>query len=108
MEDELTTRESELGVWESTLQQLQAKMQGIEEREKDLQNQSEKHKQMEDEFFNVKVASITARHMKEMNEMEKVVEQQLQIVATFQIELEKSKEELVAQVHEKEKLEVSY
>ncbi len=99
-------RESNLNSWESALQQLQYRLQGIEEREAELKVKIETHKRVEDEFFNVKVAQITARHSKEMGQLEQMLQQQLKIVGNFQADLTKAREELTIKCQERDSFKV--
>ena len=107
-ESDLKVRESKLNSWESALQQLQYRLQGIEERETELKAKIDIHKRVEDEFFNVKVAQITARHSKEMGQLEQMLQQQLKIVGNFQADLTKAKEELFARCQERDSFKSLY
>lgn len=107
-EADLSVRESNLNSWESALQQLQYRLQGIEEREAELKVKIEAHKRVEEEFFNVKVAQITARHSREMGQLEQMLQQQLKIVGNFQADLTKAREELMSRCQERDSLKVGF
>ena len=49
----------------------------------------------QDYFYNVEVAQITSRHMKEIAEMEDIITQQLRAVSNFQQELNKLRSEII-------------
>lgn len=69
-------------------------MKELEDREDELQLQIQQHKIKEDEFLNVRVAQITARHGKEKEELEAIIAVQLKSVENFQRELDKLKDQL--------------
>jgi hypothetical protein len=104
-EEELSNKESDFVQWENSLAQQQEKMRGIEEREQRLREAVAEHKRVEDEFINVRVAQITARHKHEMQKLESVAATQLKVVANFQAELSKSRQEFVETTERREELE---
>jgi hypothetical protein len=69
-------------------------MNSVEKRENELNSRVTRHKSAEDEFYNVTVAQITSRHLKEIKKMESLVSEQLNIVTIFQKDLESSRSEL--------------
>ena len=50
-EEELTNKESDFVVWESSLNQLQERMRGIDEREQQLKERISDHKKVCGVFF---------------------------------------------------------
>lgn len=107
LQEDLSNKEAELTSWENRLKKLQELMSGINEREADLNKRIEQHKQVEDEFFNVKVAQITSRHTKELGQLEAMVSQQLKIVSNFQKELDSTRADLAQKTNEIAEYEVS-
>eukprot|EP01038_Epipyxis_sp_PR26KG_P012022 gene12022-16093_t len=93
-QEELAAKEIELKTFEKKLLKLQQRMSGIEEKEMEVNKRIDEHKKVEDEFFNVKIAQITARHGKELAQLESLVTQQLKIVADSQKEIESTRAEL--------------
>lgn len=104
---ELGNREEELRKWEKQLLKLQEQMKGIENREKTLRLSEDNFKRKEDEFYNVKVAQITARHAKELRHLEDVIQKQLKIATDFQRDLEGTRSELTAKHQENHELEMT-
>jgi hypothetical protein len=124
-EEELTNKESDFVVWENSLTQLQERMRGIDERELKLKEAVAEHKrvcsfaicimssrikqtyfmQIEDEFFNVRIAQITARHKQELQKLESMAATQLRVVSNFQTELNKSRQELLERTERTDELE---
>ncbi|RYH05441.1 hypothetical protein EON65_44695, partial [archaeon] len=97
---ELNVREEEQKRHERHLMKLQEQMRGIEHREKHLRAAEESFKAKEDEFYNVKVAQITARHNQELCRFEDIIQRQLKVSADFQRELEGARGELASKVRE--------
>jgi len=107
LKEALATKESDLLDLERRLMKLQERMSGIELRETELKQRIEHHKGVEDEFFNVKVAQITARHGRELAQLEQVVSQQLKITADFQKQLDDARAELGQKCSQIEEFEVA-
>eukprot|EP00981_Chlorochromonas_danica_P005548 scaffold1129_cov164-Ochromonas_danica.AAC.13 len=91
---ELTSREEHLNKWEKHLLKLQEQMKGIESREKQLKQSEEAFKAKEDEFYNVKVAQIAARHNQDLKNFQETIQRQLKIAADFQKEIEAARSEV--------------
>lgn len=105
-EEDLTAKDIELHSWETLLYEMQEKLNDVELRESELEERIVKHNAVEDEFYNVKVAQITARHEKDVAELEEVITEQLTAVANFQHELEKAKTEVSKKATQIQNLEV--
>jgi hypothetical protein len=104
---DLNTRDEELKRWEKHLSKLQEQMRGIESREKNLRNAEEAFRIKEDEFYNVKVAQITARHNQELKSFEDIIQKQLKIASDFQKELEIARQDFANKTQEAKDLEVN-
>jgi len=90
-------READLTERETLVTQLMQEVADLEERESILHERVMAHKEKENEFFNVQVKQITARHAKEMTALEDIVQQQIGLVSAFQAELERARTELTMQ-----------
>jgi hypothetical protein len=102
----LSGREESLKDREKQLVQLQTRMCGFEHREKELNDRVEEQKKIEDRHHN-EVGQISARHRKELLEIETLVEKQSKIIENFKLDLERSRADLVAKtakIHELENL----
>ena len=82
-------REVSLKEREAYVARLISQLQDLESREADLTDRISEHKRKEDDFFNVKVQQITTRHARELNELEKVVADQLSVITKYQDELDR-------------------
>jgi len=88
----LSIKEGQLQAKESRLNDLEIKLKDTDAKTEDLNRRVVEHDKAVDKFFNQDVALITARHAKEMNDLEELIQQQLVSVSNFQAELDKIKE----------------
>eukprot|EP01035_Chromulina_nebulosa_P025025 gene25025-32616_t len=95
-EANLISKEEELKAWSKKLETQQEKMHELDGKEVELNARVDQHKALEDEFYNVTVAQITARHRRELSRLEALVAEQLGLVASFQAELESCRADLTA------------
>jgi hypothetical protein len=102
---ELSEKEVQLGALQEQLQGKEVRLQGVEAREEELNKRVSAHAAIEEDFYNVKVASISSRHAKELAEMEAIISEQLKVVSNFQTEIERVRAELSDTQQEKEALE---
>lgn len=93
-ENECSHREDAIIKREAELNKLATQLADIEVRETDLAHRIAEHKRKEDDFFTNRVSQITARHNREMSELEGIVSEQLTVVNNFQTELHKMRREL--------------
>ena len=94
LKEELSEKESDLAVWESSLLKMRESMVDLEEKEADLTSRVAAHKKVEEDFYNVTVSQITSRHLAEVSKLETIVNDQLKVVIDFQSELEATRSEL--------------
>jgi chromosome segregation ATPase len=94
LKEQLDAQHAEQERRQKTLDELQVRMSGIEQRERELNQRIAHHQAVEDEFFNVKVAQITARHGKELARLEQTIAQQLKIAADYQREMQQMRQDL--------------
>jgi len=92
--DELKKKEQELNVFEKKLLRLQELVKDLDKREAELNVKVVDFQRLEDDFYNVRVAQITARHNQELKQLESLVGEQLKIVSNFQSDLDASNKEL--------------
>lgn len=92
--DELKKKEQELNVFEKKLLRLQELVKDLDKREVELNGKVNEFQRLEDDFYNVRVAQITARHNQELKQLEGLVGEQLKIVSNFQSDLDASNKEL--------------
>lgn len=92
--DELKKKEQELNVFEKKLLRLQELVKDLDKREVELNSKVQEFHRLEDDFYNVRVAQITARHNQELKQLESLVGEQLKIVSNFQSDLDASNKEL--------------
>lgn len=101
----LSIKEAQLKAKEVELKELEVKFKDTNARTEELNRRVAEHEKAVDKFFNHDVAQITARHAKELNDLEELIEQQLQSVANYQRELEKVKQTNSSLNKEKDELE---
>jgi len=101
----LVEKEDQLHEREEQIQVLQSKMSGIERREKELQDRIEEQRRTEERHHN-DVGLISSKHRREVSELEALVSQQLKIIANYQVNLERSKSEIAAQVAKNAEYEI--
>jgi DNA repair exonuclease SbcCD ATPase subunit len=108
LRETLETQRAEQDTREIYLNKLQERMNGIEQRERQLNQRIAHHQAVEDEFFNVKVAQITARHGKELARLEQIIAQQLKIAADYQKEMEVMRQDLTQKCAQIEDFQVGH
>jgi hypothetical protein len=101
----LSIKEAQLQAKESRLSDLEVKLKDTDAKTEELNRRVTEHDKAVDKFFNQDVAMITARHAKEMNDLEELIQQQMVSVSNFQSELDKIKETNSRISKEKEALE---
>lgn len=94
---ELKEWEERLIVYESKIQELGSREEAVAERER-LQDERE------DNFLNVQVAQIIARHKQEVSKMEHMLADQLRVITSFQKEVDRMTAELQSKLGENEEL----
>lgn len=102
---ELSEKETQLTALQDQLEEKEVRLRGVEAREEELNKRVASHTAIEEDFYNVKVASISSRHAKELAEMEAIIAEQLKVVSNFQSEIERVRTELSETQQEKEALE---
>lgn len=86
-EDKLNERERQLAI-------VQARMSGIDLREKELNERFEEHKRTKKRYED-EVGQISAKHRREIQEMEVLVKQQSKIIENFKLDLDRFRAELL-------------
>lgn len=106
LEEQLALKETELRNWQQQLAIMEERLSDVEEREAHVNARMEQHKVVEDDFYNVRAAEITARHSKQLSELETVVSQQLKVISNFQSELDNMRSELSVRCLQNQELEI--
>jgi hypothetical protein len=101
----LNERELRLNSLQEHLNVMEIRLAAVESREDELQQRIVAHAKVEEEFYSVKVAMISARHAAEISELEALVAEQLKVVANFQEDLDKTRSELKGALQERAALE---
>jgi len=94
-EGELRVKEEALNALEEELKVRREQFKQLEARESDLQSKIERHLAIEKDFFTNRVSQISARHVAEMEQLEKCVIKLLQFVSIFKHELDRFKDRAV-------------
>ena len=104
-ESELLAKLEKLKEREKQIDQLQVRMSGIDLREKELVERIEEQKRAE-ERHHAEIGQISAKHQKEIKELDTLINQQSKIIDNFKLDLERSKSELVAKSAKTQELEL--
>jgi hypothetical protein len=94
-EGELRLKEEALNQLEEELKVRKEQFKQLEVREVELQSKVERHMAIEKDFFTNRVNQISARHVAEMEQLEKCVLKLLQFVSVFKYELDRFKDRAV-------------
>lgn len=94
-EELLAAKQESLKDAEKQLQQIELRMSGIDEKEKNLLERIEKQRKVEHKHH-LEIADISSKHRRELAEMENLVAHQSKIMGNYQAESERIKSELAS------------
>ena len=100
-EVELRLKEESLCILEEQLKVRTEQFRQLEAREEELQQKVERHLAIEKDFFTNRVSQITARHVNEMEQLEKCMIKVLQFISIFRFELDRCKKRMLENYHHK-------